>query len=374
MKKIAIFSAARSDFGILKNIILKLEKDKRFDLDLIVNSAHLSSKFGETIKEINEINVKNKIILKFKYKGSKPQNIINYYSNITQEISNYINKHKPKAIIIMGDRYEMFGCAFSCLQHQVKIIHLCGGSITLGSHDDIYRDSISRMANLHLVETIHHKNRLKNIGIKDTIKIVGAPALENIKTLKKIQFSEIVKKLSLTIYKKEELITACFHPETTISLKNNIKNLKILLTFLQKRNENIILTYPNADHGFENYIKIINKFCLKKKNLNVVKSLGVQNYYSILKESKFLIGNSSSGIIESASFKLPTINLGNRQKYRITNKNVIHSLFELNQIEKNYKKIINKNFNQKMKKINNIYYKKNCSSDCVNSIVKFLSA
>ena len=131
--KIAIFSAARSDFGILKNIILKLEKDKRFDLNLIINSAHLSSKFGNTINEINEINVKKKVYLKFKYNNSNPENIIKYQNNISQEISSYIKKKNPSAFILMGDRYEMLACALSCLQHRVPIIHLCGGSVTLGS-------------------------------------------------------------------------------------------------------------------------------------------------------------------------------------------------------------------------------------------------
>ena len=179
MKKIAIFSAARSDFGILKNLIIKLEKDKRFDLDLIINSVHLSNKFGNTINEINELNVKKKIYLKFKYNNSSPENIIKYQNNISQEISSYIKKRNPNAFIIMGDRYEMLACTLSCLQYRVPIIHLCGGSITLGSLDDIYRDSISKMSNIHLVESKFHKKRLGEIGIKKNVNIVGAPELEN---------------------------------------------------------------------------------------------------------------------------------------------------------------------------------------------------
>ena len=373
MKKIAIFSAARSDFGILKNLIINLEKNKKFDLNLIINSAHISSKFGETVNEIKEINIKKKIYLKFKYKASNPKNIINYFNNITKGISKFIEKKKPEAFIIMGDRYEMLACAFSCLQYQIPIIHLCGGSITLGSLDNIYRDNISKMANLHLVESKFHKMRLNEIGIKKNIHIVGAPALENLELVKKNSLSTIINNFKLKIDKNKKIIIACFHPETNISLSDNTYNLKKFLFFLKKRSENIIFTYPNADSGFNEYIKLIKLNLIKKKNCSIVKNLGIRNYYSLLQKSHVLIGNSSSGIIESASFKIPVINIGNRQKNRFYNENVIHSNFNINQLNEAFDIINSKDFKNKLKKLKNFYYQKKCSKKSIDLIYKLLS-
>ncbi len=373
MKRISIFTAARSDFGILKNIILKIEKDKRFNLDLIVNSAHKSQKFGKTVSEINEIIVKNKIILKFKYGKSNPENIIKYFNSITEEISSYILKKKPDAFIIMGDRYEMLACAFSCIQFQIPIIHFCGGSITLGSLDDIYRDNISRMANLHLVETKYHRRRLTQLGIKKNIKIVGAPALENLNMLTNNSFFELIKKYKIRINRNKKLIITCFHPETNISLSNNIINLKKLIYFLKMTNENVVFTYPNADNGYNDYIKLIKSNLRKKKNCSIIENLGIKNYYTLLKNSDVMLGNSSSGIIESASFKIPVINLGNRQKNRFANKNVINSSFEYRDIRKSFKDIQSEKFLNQIRNLKNFYFQNNCSKNSIDIIHKFLT-
>jgi UDP-hydrolysing UDP-N-acetyl-D-glucosamine 2-epimerase len=370
---LTVFTAARSDFGILRSLIISIEKDKRFNLTLLINSAHISKKFGNTDQEIKEINIKNKVYLNFKYQNSKPEDILNYFRNITTEISSYIKIKRPAAFIIMGDRYEMLAAALTCLQYQVPIIHLCGGSITMGSLDNIYRDSISKMSDLHLVETIWHKNRLNKIGIQKNVYVVGAPALENLHLFKNISFSEVIQKFNLAIDISNKIIVACFHPETNISKVKNIKNLKTFLRFLESRNENIVFTYPNADSGFNDYIKLIKFYLFNKKNCTIVKNLGIKYYYTLLKNSDLLIGNSSSGIIESASFNLATINLGNRQKYRLANKNVIHSSFDKSEIKNSINKIKNKNFVKKVKKIKNIYFKKNTSIKIKELIFKLIS-
>ena len=370
--KITVFTAARSDFGILKYLITKLEKDRRFNLNLIINSAHVSNKFGETIKEINEIKIKTKIFFDFKYKKSSPNDIIKYFNLINYEISLYIKRNKPKAFIIMGDRYEMLACAFASLQYQIPIFHLCGGSITLGSLDNIYRNSISNMADLHFVESIFHKQRLNEIGIKKKIYVVGAPALENMEKNNLPNFSDVLNKFNIKLDSRKKTIVGCFHPETNIDIKENIKNLKNFLSFIKKKNSNIIFTYPNADHGFDDYIKYINSYLSDKKNCNIVKNLGIKNYYSVLKNSDVLIGNSSSGIIESSSFKIPCVNLGNRQKNRFHAGNVIHSSFSIKDMQKTLDKALSKKFNEKVKKINNPFYKKNTSDKIIETIYAHL--
>ena len=180
-----IFTAARSDFGILKQTIIKSFNDKRFNTTLIINSAHKSKIFGETISEIDKKFKKKSVLLKFNYRKSMEEDILIYFKNIIEKTNKILKLKKFDFALILGDSYEMLGFSFCCLNYKIPIVHLCGGSETLGSLDDIYRFSISKMARVHLVETMKHKKKLNSIGIKKNIHIVGAPALENIKLIKK---------------------------------------------------------------------------------------------------------------------------------------------------------------------------------------------
>ena len=370
-KKLAIFTVARSDFGILKNIILKCEKDKRFDLHLVIGSAHKSEIFGKTIKEINSIKIKKKIFFKFKYNQSSNQSIIKYFQKTLGEAEKFFKRNKIDAALILGDRYEMLAISIVCLNYNIPIMHFGGGSITLGSLDNIYRYSISKMASAHFLETEHHKKNLQKIGINENLNVVGSPSIENVKFnfLKK---KELFKKLQLRFDTQKKIIIACFHPETIHDKNYNIRNLKTFLSFLLKVNANLIITYPNADSGFNSYIKLIKKYLKKRKNSKIIKNLGSINYFSFLKISSLLIGNSSSGIIESASFKIPTINIGERQKDRHAPNNVINSKFSLKDIIQSYRKATSQKFISKLKNLKNPYFKKNVSSKSLDIIYKYL--
>ena len=163
---------------------------------------------------------------------------------------------------------------------------------------------------------------------------------------------------------------ACFHPETTKSKSFNLKNISTLLKFLSKIDANIVFTYPNADLGFKDYIKLINKYLKNKENAAIVENLGILNYHNLLNRADLLIGNSSSGIIESASFKIPVINVGDRQKNRFANKNVLHSKFSIHNLQKCYNKAMSNKFILGLRKIKSIYYKKNTAKNSLNIIYK----
>jgi len=367
--KIGIFTVARSDYGILKKTIIKLENDKKFNVNLYIGSAHDTKIFGSTKKEINKINLKDIKYYKFKYKGSSINSIIKYFAKTVQETETLVKNDNLNAALILGDRYETLAISFVLLNLNIPIIHLCGGSITRGSLDDIYRFSISKMASLHLVETAHHEKNLKSSNIKKNIHIVGAPALENI--IRKKDTNYLNNKYNLNLLKKKPIV-CCFHPETNLTLKNNLTNLSTMISFLKKIKEEIIFTYPNADHGFQDYIQLINKSFIKHKNVKIIKSFGIKNYYKILLHAKLMIGNSSGGIIESASFKIPCINIGDRQQGRFAPKNIIHSKFEIKDLNKNYLIATDNKFIQFIKKYKNPYFKLNSSGQILKNIYNFL--
>jgi GDP/UDP-N,N'-diacetylbacillosamine 2-epimerase (hydrolysing) len=353
----------------MKNIILRAENDKRFELDLIIGSAHKTDIFGLTKNEIKTLKIKNKKIFHFKYSGSSEKDILKYFNNTIKATQNFFLKNKPDCALILGDRYEMLAIAISCLIYRVPIAHFCGGSETLGSLDDKFRFAISKMSTIHFLETRHHKQNLIKNQITKNLHIVGAPALEELeikkRNKKKINNDKQLLIKELNINPNKKIVTACFHPETTSSISYNVKNLNIFIKFLKSIDANIIFTFPNADTGFKEYIKLITSKLSNKKNVKLVKNLGIKKYYNLLDISSILIGNSSSGIIESASFNLPSINLGERQKNRYSPKNVIHCPYNLNLIKKNYNKIVNSK-----KKIKNPYYKKNCSKRVLDILYK----
>ena len=371
-KKIAVFTVARSDFGIMKNIIHRIDNDDRFELTCVIGAAHDSKVFGQTINEIKEMKIKRIKKFKFNYVNSDSKNIMNYFQMMIDKTCKFFDINKIDAALILGDRYEMMAIALTCINYNIPIMHFCGGSETLGSIDDIYRYSISKMAFAHFLETNHHKKNLNKLNIKKNLYIVGAPALENLKT-KTLSISEIEKYYQFSFNKDKKIVVACFHPETYKTTIQNRNYLRIFLNFLKKQNINLIFTYPNADKGFIQFIKLIKSKLKNKKNCLIVKNLGIKNYYSILNFSDLMIGNSSSGIIESASFNIPTINLYNRQKNRYCPKNVIHSIFNLEKINYAYKKALSLKFKNKIINLKNPYFQKDTSIKVANIIFKLLN-
>ena len=272
MKKIKILipSAGRSDYGIMRNLILNLSNNKKFIVKIVSMGAHFSNVFGKTVKEMKNDNLKNIINIKYNILKNNKNNTNKYMSLILDQVDKFIKNFNPDICIIMGDRYEMLSCALTCTNNNIKIIHLCGGSITLGSLDNLYRKCISILSEFHLVETSHHRSNLINLGInKNKIYITGAPALENIEKLGKVD--EILLS-QITKLKEKKLVLFTFHPETTVPTQRNIKNLNITINFLKKLTRKdyfIITTYPNADKNYNQIIKIFKK--LEKNNNFIIK-------------------------------------------------------------------------------------------------------
>jgi len=219
--KIIIPSVGRSDYNILRNLILESQKNNKYNSHVLSIGSHNSKLFGDTKNLFKRDKIKKKSFIKIKYFKNDKNNTIIYFSKIIKEIDKILKKIKPNICIIMGDRYEMFASAIACKNLNIKIIHLCGGSTTLGSHDNDYRYCISKLSDFHFVETYQHKKKLINNDIKkDKILVSGAPALENLDHLiyknKNILFEEL--NIPAT---NQKIIVFTYHPETTETLNTN---------------------------------------------------------------------------------------------------------------------------------------------------------
>ena len=366
-KKVLVFTGSRADYGILKNLINKLKKN--FNVEICAGGCHFSSKFGYTYKEI----IKDKNTIKYKsLKGPisfDNYSLLKFMSKSLLEYSKFVKISKSDLVIILGDRYEAFIFAIAGFFLQKKIIHIHGGEVTSGAFDDSLRHSISKLSNYHFVSHTDYQKRLIQLGEdKKKIYITGALGVENFSNARKLYKKEIIKKFNLNKNYKIALIT--FHPETrsSISIK---KQIIIFLNSLKKINNiNFVFTYNNADTGANYFIKKIKEFKKKKnKNFRLIKSLGSDMYFSILKSSDIIIGNSSSGILEAPSARTPTLNIGNRQLGRVFGPSVFQCNLEKKHITKNISKIL------KLKKIKfkNPYFKKDVSSKMISLCKKIVS-
>ena len=350
-KTIYIYSAGRSDIDRYHPFIKCLSKLKSVKLKIIPSNIHFLKKYGLTINEI-----KKKKFPYFKLRIKTPTSYEMTKKRDIDDLTNIFKKKRPDLLIVLGDRYEMLIAATIATGFNIPIVHLFGGAVTYGSKDEIHRHAISKMSNIHLVAHKDYANRLYQLGEeKWRIKIIGMPELNYLKKIPNFSYDQLKKKINIDLNKPTFLVN--FHPLTYQS-----KKIKYcfgnLLKALTKFDNQLIFTYPNADQGNELIIKMMNSFV--KKNINrrfIIKNAGDQIYKNLLVKCKVIIGNSSSGIVEAASFSLPSVNIGDRQKGKIIPKNVINSSYKVDEIIRSIKKSQNKFFKNNIRNLQNPYFK-----------------
>ncbi len=366
-KKIAVITSTRADYGLLKNLILILQNSKSFDFKLIVCGSHLLKKFGNTISEIENDKIKISKKIKINIKKDKPFDASNFFLKIGTSINTYFQGTKLDGVILLGDRYEILSIASIAKIYNIPIIHLHGGESTYSLIDESIRHSITKLACLHF--TSHHKYKSRLVKMGENPKNIfnfGGLGASNIKKTKLLQLNLIEKKLKIKIKKKYFLIT--FHPITLYNNKTKIEFINLLEALNKFKDTTFIFTSPNLDVDYQIIIKLIKEFQKKNKNSYFFKSLGSKVYYSLMKHSSAVVGNSSSGILEAPSFNVPTVNIGGRQDGRIQAISVINSKGEAKNIETALKKALSQKFKHKLKGNINPYYKKNTEIKIANMI------
>jgi len=366
--KICTVTGSRAEFFILKNLIAKFQKERTIKHDLLVTGSHNSNLFGKTINFIKKEKIKVKSIINLNIKSDNPNDIAKYLAVGIQKFSEKYLKIKPNLLLILGDRYEIYSAVVAAYLNRIPIAHIHGGEITQGSLDEGIRHSITKFSNIHFVSTKEYSTRVNQLGEnKKYIFNVGSLGVESTKKYKIFDKKNLEELLNIKFNKKNVLMT--FHPETTKSKQENITNLNKFLHCLKSlKTTTIIITIPGADHYYKTILSILKKFIKKNKNFFLFKSLGQDYYFSLCKIVDFMIGNSSSGIIEMPSFKKGTINLGIRQLGRVQANSILNVDFNESKILNAIKKIYSKKFNLLLESVVNPYEKNNTSSKILNVI------
>ena len=354
-KKICVVTGTRAEYGLLYWLLKKIKENNSTELQLVVTGAHLSKDFGFTKNEI----------LKDGFKISREIDIIlssDSASSITKSLglaflgfADALKELKPDIMILLGDRYELLAAAYSATIANIPIAHFHGGELSEGSSDEPTRHSITKMSHIHFVSTPQYKKRVIQLGENPkSVFMIGAMGIENINKLNLLTKIYFEKSINFKLAKKNILIT--YHPVTFegMTTKNQFNNLlKALSSF---RDINYIFTMPNADKDGRIIIDLIKKFVQKFSNKSVyIYNMGQVRYLSAFKYIDAVVGNSSSGIIEAPSFKIATINIGERQRGRIRAKSVIDCDYNEKSIIKSIKKVFSSDFKKKLKKIINPY-------------------
>ena len=368
-KKICFITGSRAEYGLIDRIVELFSKNKSFKTYLIITGSHLSKKFGSTINDISKANINIKKIPIDLNLDSKKTVYLNQ-KKLSQEIYKFTKKIKPTCFVVLGDRFEIFSlCSFIQFLN-IPLVHIHGGEKTSGSLDDQLRHCITKMSHIHFVANNEFKNRVLQLGeTKNSVFVVGGLGVDKIQRTKILNKNQISKKINFQEDKKNVLVT--LHPDT---LKNyNTKRMTDLICKIIKKNKsiNFILTYPNFDSGYEYIIKKFKNLSKNKQNVNFYKSLGDQLYLSLLKYCDVMIGNSSSGFTEAPYFKIPVLNIGDRQFGRPRSKNILNALITYNSINSKFKNCVNKSYKMKKTKLKNEYGKSGASNKIYSILKKF---
>ncbi len=323
MKKIGVITGTRADYGILRILIDEICESEKLELIIYVTGIHLLRKYGSTISLIEEDGFYNyiKIVPMYREDLSLGSAIARGIINFTNEF----NYDKPDMILVLGDRYEMLSAVISASTLNIPIAHIHGGdSVPLGQIDEQIRHAITKFAHIHFPATEKSAERIRRMGEESwRIHIVGSPAVDMIKLYSNDLWDkkEVYDELDLDSSKK---IVTCIYHSFIPEYKKSGENMKHILISLDKFDIQVVVIYPNNDKGSEQIIEEIEKFRNNKK-FKIYKNLERGLYLSLLSISDLMIGNSSSGIIDTLTFKLPVINIGNRNLGRESGINVLNT-------------------------------------------------
>jgi len=374
-KKFFLVTGSRAEFYLNYNLIKLLQSKKKVKFNLIVTGSHLSRKYGSTVNEITKsgIRVDKKIFLPLK--SSNPTDVLKDIQVGIQAFSVYLKKNRPELVILHGDRYELLAPAVACFFMNIPIGHISGGEVTHGSKDDTTRHILTKISSLHFASTESHKKRIIQLGENPkAVFNVGDLGIERINELKNstnfLKKKDLEKKLDFKFNKKNILVT--LHPDSYQTRSKILNNTRVILRSISKlKDTNFLFTSPNADLNNDIIQKEFKKFVKNNTNkARYIASLGDINYLSVLNYIDCVLGNSSSGIVEVPEFKIPSINVGDRQSGRAISKSVINCEFTEKSISKAIKKNFNKEFRSKLKNFENPYKSTGSSKKIVEIILK----
>lgn len=320
---ICVVTGTRADYGLLHELLIRLNNNPKVSLDLVVTGSHLSDKFGNTQGEIINDGFSNYTPLPIPLDDDTKEGMAKSTGNAISIFTDYFSSNRPDILVVLGDRYEILAASISAHFLGIPIAHISGGDITEGAIDNAIRHSITKMSSLHFPGCEQSKKRIIQMGEDpSTVFNVGEPGVENCLKTDFLSREELADSIRFTNVLKDYSVVT-FHP-VTLDNSNGIQQILELIKAMDAFPDmSYIITLANADAGGREINDYWKAQEINHKNWLVVPSLGVKRYLSALKYSKLVLGNSSSGIVEAPALGIPTVNIGDRQKGRMISESVV---------------------------------------------------
>ena len=373
MKKIAVVTSTRAEFGLLMPVIQSLREyeNNELKIEVVVTGTHLSDEYGHTIDEIyrNDILVDETVEIPV---DSKDAGDISHNQAITLEkFTRLFMEKKYNGIVILGDRYEMLSIAIAAGNTHTPIFHLCGGDTTEGAIDEWIRHSITKMSYLHFPTNAESYKRIIQLG-EDSERVFnyGSTSIDNIIKLSNMPNSDALKSIGL----EECRYAVCTYHPVTMDNGDVDEMVQNFLEAIKHTPEiEFIVTKSNADQGGAHINELLDASQANITNLHVYISLGVVRYLSLMKSAEFVLGNSSSGIIETPAFGIPTINIGDRQRGRLQSESIINCSTDSESIEAAIQKAMDSEFKKICKSVISPYGDGHAAEHIASKIVEVVS-
>ena len=369
MRKICFITGTRAEYGLLSRLMKMVQDDTDTQLQIIATNMHLSPKFGNTYQEIEKdgFTIDKKIPILEDGKDDANATV----KSMSKALAGYADAYdelKPDIVVVLGDRYEILAAATAALIERIPIAHLYGGDITEGAYDDSIRHSVTKMSHLHFTSCEEYRHRVIQLGEQpDHVFNVGSIGVENIKLLPLMSKAEIEKEIDFAI--DDHTILATYHP-VTLGNRTAKEDIDDFIAALDEMKDlRIIFTMPNSDNGSQAIVDAITTFVTQNPlRAKAFKSLGVLRYLSVMQQVVAVVGNSSSGLVEVPSFGIPTLNIGDRQKGRMSADSVFYCETDKQSVLKGLEVVLSDEFKEKAAATHNPYDKEGTAQAIFNVI------
>ena len=364
-RKISVFTGTRAEYGLLRRVMQGIKSSPDLILQVVVSGMHLSNEFGMTIQEIRSDGFEPDETIEILLSGDSPTAICKSMGLALIGYGEAIHRLKPDILVILGDRFETFCMAAAAQVCRTPLAHIHGGESTEGAIDEAFRHSITKMSHLHFASCEAYCQRIIQLGeAPDRVFNVGALGVENIRRVTLMGRGELSESIGFDLRTPYFIVT--FHP-VTLEKNTSKDQFQALLEALDAFPEyNIIFTMANADTDGRVINSLIDNYAIKNpKRCLPVTSLGHQRYHSAMKFCSAVIGNSSSGILEAPAFKIPTINIGDRQKGRIQASSIFNCSPNAKAIQQAMVYVLSPAFQERLTTVINPYDKPGTCSNIV---------
>jgi UDP-N-acetylglucosamine 2-epimerase (non-hydrolysing) len=322
-RMIGVVTTSRADYSYYRPILRRIVDTPGLALRLFVTGMHVSETFGLTATAIEQDGFEIAERVDMLVEGDTPADVAASIGAGVIGMSKALARGVPDILLLLGDRFEMLAAAAAALPFTVPLAHIAGGEATEGATDDAVRHALTKMSHLHFVQAPAYGERVIQMGEEPwRVVVAGAASLDNLHGLTLMTRAELERTFGLVLDPAPLVVT--FHPPT-LEYAQTERQVEALMAALDAAALPVVFTAPNADVHHRPVLEAIDRYVSAHPNARLVKSLGTRGYFSLLTLARAVVGNSSSGIVEAATFELPVVDIGNRQGGRIHDRNVIHT-------------------------------------------------